>query len=779
MNIEKRLASVLAMSFASLTASADVVTWSGAAQAVSANASIEALHVTGATTVTIAPGCSLTVDELVGDAAITKAGAGTLIVKNFSANTAITATEGSVRFAAGGPTDTAAFDTANTFYHVDASAASSLTTSGTDAEGRTLVSALADIRGAGYPTSSSAGGNMPWIDGGALNGRDVLDFGSFAYGTAIAGYGASLSWSAASTDVREVLLVYSDALESQNQFLLCAPNAYHYHRGEAGALFNGTYSSASVRNGAIYVDGETRTASYVLPAGFHVIRLVQAGVTTASAFANDRALARGGMRLAEAIVLNANLDAVSSRRLEMRLQGKWLPEARTLASLTLTGTANLTVDEGVKFRVLGGSLAETATVSGVGEAQFQVSEGLYSYPAKSIAKVTGSAHAIRATAARRVRVEAGRLHILTSAEKLTPALHLDAAADDSFTLSGNNVYYWNDVRGYTFGQARQYTAAQEPERVAKAQNGLPVVDFGDLYLNPGRWLAANAPRNMAMAAEVSNIFDVFMVVADTDDARQYVTANNLTGQFLLGHGSAYDFHRAGLGLLLTQSYGCGKDPGTTTELDGASCMKDAVLPEGFHLVRISPQNAVKFNQLCKERSGSMWGGLKYGEILVYKGAKLSDAEAADVSSYLLNKWGLPNANGKGVAYESVSVEKGAEFVPPALSSTAALAGAGTVVGDFALAEGGMLTSVAGSSLTVTGKLTLPATGTVEIAGDPNAYSPNDVITLIAAGSVEASANLKWTATGSLTASRHRIRVFADVEGLKARIVAASMTVIVR
>ena len=758
---------------------AEVVTWSGAAQSVTANTSIEALHVTAATTVNIASGCSLTVDELIGDAVITKAGAGTLVVKSFSANSSITATEGSVRFAAGGPTDTTVFDSANTFYHVDASVASSLTTAGTDAEGRTLVSTLADVRGAGNPTASNGAYNMPWVDRSALNGKDVLDFGSFAYGTTIAGYGATLSWSAASGAIREVLLVYADAPNTHDQFLLGNSNTYHYHRGENGALFNGTYSSANVRNGSIYVDGVQRTTAWVLPSGFHVIRLVQSGVTTASAFGNDRNTARGGMLLAEAVILNANLDALSSRRLEMRLQQKWLPAARYLANLTLEGTANLTVDEGQKFRVLGGSLAPTATVTGAGEAQFEFSEAVYSHPAKSIVKVAGSQRTVYATAARRVCVEQGRLQIVTSAAKLTPALHLDATADDSFTLSGNSVYYWNDVRGYAVGQARQYTAAQEPERVSNAQNGLPVVDFGDLYLNPQRWLSANAPRNMAMTAEVSDIRDVFMVVADTDDARQYVTENNMTGQFLLGHGSAYDFHRAGLSLLLSHSYGCGKDAGTTTELDGASCAKDAVLPEGFHLVRISPQNAVKFNQLCKERSGSMYGGLKYGEILVYKGAKLSDGEAADVSAYLLNKWGLPNASGKGVDYESVSVAQGATFVPPKASSTAALEGEGTVEGDLVLDEGCSVMVTAESPLTVTGTLTLPTAGTIDISGDPKAYKGDDVITLIAAGSVEAPANMKWTVTGTLTHSRRAIEVFADAGGLKAKIVPPGFSIIVR
>ena len=43
----------------------------------------------------------------------------------------------------------------------------------------------------------------------------------------------------------------------------------------------------------------------------------------------------------------------------------------------------------------------------------------------------------------------------------------------------------------------------------------------------------------------------------------------------------------------------------------------------------------------------------------------------------------------------------------------------------------------------------------------------------------AQANPKWTATGSLTASRRKVKIFADAEGLKARLLAAGMTVIVR
>jgi len=458
-----------------------------------------------------------------------------------------------------------------------------------------------------------------------------------------------------------------------------------------------------------------------------------------------------------------------------------LPETRTLAALSLSGAANLTVDAGVKFRVQGGTLDPTATISGEGEAQFEVSEGGYSLPAKSIIKVADSQSAYRATAARRIRVEKGRLQIATSATKLTPALHLDAAQSDSITMEDTeHVRFWNDVRGSGVNQAKQETPVQRPCLTAGAQNGLPVVDCGDLYLNPSRWLAANAPQWLQMAKEVSNIYDVFLVVADTDDARQYCIEKNWTGQFLLGHSAAYDFHRSGLSLLLDNSYGCGKDAGTTTALDGASCAKAAVLPEGFHLVRISPQNAVKFNQLCKERSGySCMGGLKYGEILAYTGAKLSDAEAADISSYLLNKWGLPNASGKGVAYESLEVVAGASLVVPALSSTAELLGAGTVDSDLALSDGFALKVAAGSPLAVTGRLTLPKTGTVDISGDVGDYKPGDVIPLVNAGSTAVAADANWMVTGTLTGSPLKIRVFSDAEGLKAKIVPQSMSIYIR
>lgn len=762
---------------------ADVVTWSGEAQSINANTSLEALHITAATTVTIADGCSLTVDELVGDAQLTKAGGGTLIVKGFSANSQISATAGAVRFASGAPTDTTVFDSANTFFHTDASAAASLTL----ADDGTTVATWADIRGAGYPTASATG-NKPYLRPAALNGRAVIDFGSKAIsGNGFTdGYGATLDWSAVDSSIREVYLVFADFGPMCNQFFLGNKKTggeYSYHRGgfadssTCAQFFNTTYAWAAVRGGGIYMDGNVATAATELPSGFHVLRFVQTGVTTASAFANDRNITRGGAMMAEAIVMNANLDAVSSRLLEMRLQQKWLPDTRSIANLSLSSGATLTVDEGVKIRVVASTLDANATITGAGEAAFCFSEGCYSYPAKSIIKTTESQRAIYNTAARRIRVESGLLQIKSTLEKLAPTVHLDATQSDSFTLvSGNKIQYWNDVRGYNVAQARQYTDVQRPYLEANVQNGLSVVDFGDLYLS-GHWAEANAPRNMAMASEVSNIKDVFIVVADTDDARQYCSANNETCQFLLCHSTAYDFHRAGF-QILRDTYGCGKDAGTTTQLDGITCDKYANLPEGFHLVRISPQNAVKFNQLCKERSGNRYGGLKYGEILVYN-AKLSDTEAAALSAHLLNKWGLPNASGNKFVYDEVYVASGAIFTPPRLASAAVLEGAGTVRNDFALADGFALNVTAGKPLTVTGKLTIPATGIITIAGSVKDFEKGAVVQLVAADSMVAPSSPTWTVQGTFTECNRNIRVFADATGLSARIIEPGLSVIIR
>lgn len=133
------------------------------------------------------------------------------------------------------------------------------------------------------------------------------------------------------------------------------------------------------------------------------------------------------------------------------------------------------------------------------------------------------------------------------------------------------------------------------------------------------------------------------------------------------------------------------------------------------------------------------------------------------------------------AATTVTIAQGCTLTVDELIGDAAItkAGAGTIRGDFALAEGCTLTSVAGSPLTVTGMLTLPATGTVSIAGNATDYRPDDVVTLIAAGSVDTPAGMKWTVSGSLAESRHKITVFADAEGLKAKIVSQGTALILR
>ena len=802
MNISKKftraamLAAATVATSAAIPATGDTITYDGTAQTISADTHYEVLVVSAATTLTIAQGATLTVDELIGNAVLTKAGAGTLAVKNFSANSKITASAGTVRFAAGGPTDTTVFDDANTFFHVDASASASMTTAGTQ-DGNTLVSQLADIRGAGHPTASPVGGtgtqfNKPWIDAGALNGLDVLDFGSYyRSGTTEDGYGAALCWSEASSTIQEVLIVQADAHDCRIQFLLgCkwpennSGRTYDYHRGSAGALFNATYSSANIRGGSIYMDGLSATAATVPSEGFHVFRLVQSGATKASAFADDRETqCRGGIRLAEAIVLTANLDAVSSRRLEMRLQQKWLPDNRSIANLSISSGATLTVDEGVKIIAKGGTLNPSAIVTGAGEAQYEVSAYQYSHPAKSVAKIGSAAVNLRASAARRVRVDEGTLSIVTAAAKLTPALHLDPTHTGTISLNGGKVQYWKDLltlNSSSEKMARQYTATQMPLLRENAQNGLAVVDFCEIY-RTGRWPSANTPMNMALSAELTTVRDAFLVVADTDDARSAVSNESLLPQFLLGHSSAYDFHRTASGQfgILNLSYGCGTSASTTLAIDGASAARNAALPEGFHLVRISPASDAKVNQLCKERSGNAYGGLKYGEILLYTGAKLSDAEAADVTDYLLNKWGLPNADHTGVAYESLEIAEGATLGLPPYSSTAALSGAGTVNGDLKLADGFSLKVSTGAPLSVSGALTLPANGTVEISGDVLSYEDNDVVTLLSAGSVSAASPLNYAIVGDFATTKRTVKLFADESGLKARIVKHPFVVVVR
>ena len=75
-------------------------------------------------------------------------------------------------------------------------------------------------------------------------------------------------------------------------------------------------------------------------------------------------------------------------------------------------------------------------------------------------------------------------------------LWLDASAAASLTFNGNTVSEWRDLSG----NARNYsqaTAAQQPNGVARSQNGKVVLDFGGGQALAGNAAAKSLSRNVA------------------------------------------------------------------------------------------------------------------------------------------------------------------------------------------------------------------------------------------------------------------------------------------
>ncbi len=100
-------------------------------------------------------------------------------------------------------------------------------------------------------------------------------------------------------------------------------------------------------------------------------------------------------------------------------------------------------------------------------------------------------------------------------------------------------------------------------------------------------------------------------------------------------------------------------------------------------------------------------------------------------------------------------------------------------GDLALADGFALKVSADAPLTVSGALTLPANGTVEISGDILSYEHEEVVTLVSAGSVSAASSLNYTLAGDFATNKRTVQVFADETGLKVRIIKHPFVVVLR
>ena len=159
--------------------------------------------------------------------------------------------------------------------------------------------------------------------------------------------------------------------------------------------------------------------------------------------------------------------------------------------------------------------------------------------------------------------------------------------------------------------------------------------------------------------------------------------------------------------------------------------------------------------------GDYYGGLKFGEIILYP-RMLSSNEIARVEAYLARKWSGVETPGFGAASATaLNVASGATLTVRGLPfETSALSGGGTIYGDVTITPGGTLfVPVAANGeigcLAISGNAILTGCNTLEVSGYTRKAENGKYIVLTADSLVAGS---EWTVVGGRPKTRYMVSV---------------------
>jgi len=183
-------------------------------------------------------------------------------------------------------------------------------------------------------------------------------------------------------------------------------------------------------------------------------------------------------------------------------------------------------------------------------------------------------------------------------------------------LNGSLVQTWKDKSG-TGRDAAQTDSSKQATLVDSGLNGHSTIRF-------------DGTRVYSFSG-IANARTVFWVVMENTSAADYC--------FLLGHSSAYDFHRGAGGKLWDTTYVSASIKNGTTWMDGSVVDgTTTALPRGnFHRITISSTGDLRTDRITEDRIYSRsWDG-DIAEIIIYSDV-LSAADRQEVEDYLYNKW---------------------------------------------------------------------------------------------------------------------------------------------
>ena len=754
---------------------------------------------------------------------ITKTGKGRLVIKAVDGDKVrVDLREGILELNADGAA-LAASALAKAWFHVDATAAASMTTE--EADGKTLVSAWADVRGAGHPSATVVDGqshlnHKPYVTENGCGGLPVVDFGSlynWYLDHGLKGYGAAMMWSEICTNPAEVFAVIGDTEDAKETLPETAearwgaggrPNSFFGYtastpvtgyRGDNPqmALLNGG-STLNANGVTCVVDGkEVTPTAYAVPDGMHVIALHMKDATKEAplnAFARERTYAYGGVRIGEYIVFDQPLTDDERVAVRAYLMCKWRPVA--LARVTAAAGTEIRVPDGVRARV-GIFEDRGATVVGTLVADATLGDDI---------TVTQD--------------------VTDDPLALVPAwFHVDASADtlslsNAKTYEDNEIYCWSDVRGRKAGHGGDYPGdggvyawvgnsyAKPFLNASYLGNGLSVVDFGPIQRpglsNPARYFLWKQGTASTADAICERPYHFFVMVADHEDAKKgegtssqrrdqpfigntcpqtpYPTGGSLEGYPVLGRGDRPSDGKPGTYYLngsgFASSYGKG-----TMRLDGQAVSDPlySSFPEGFHLVSIdmNPKSVeggrCRCNAFAAER-GNLYGGQRLGEVIVCD-RQLSSDETARIDALLMAKWKGGAGAERTAGTVSVAADRKLTLKYQRLTIADSLVLDGTIAAKSVTAPATIAVAAPGAA--VEGALNLPATGTLVLGeGWAKARGRQKVIAATSA-TVIGGGTAKWTATLSGEGRGVLATVTIEADGVYADFVPHGTIVIFR
>ena len=631
-------------------------------------------------------------------------------------------------------------------FRFDASEAGSLT-SNTDDDYVLRWRNLTDftVKGATVYAQARGGADAarPWILRNALNGRSVLDFGSYTTAkTSKDGRAMEFVHSADGTtftafspaSVYTVVAVVGAQRSGGNLVGNFNKGVFARHQDWVDWLTDAGFDRPLLRtapvgdpgyasvypttNALVMLDGVKvdSQAGYATP-GYQVVAIRAAG--SAIRYIGGTSVRQGGLRLGELLVWKRPLSETEVRDAEAYLTKKWfgrdLPGYQA-ASVTMPDIRTVSVEAESEICVPSGTVARidglvaNATVEKTGGGTLMV--GPFGAAGAGTIRVRGGSV---------VGVEAGDV-----AGKAMPAagasLHLDASDAASIQFadgSDSEVWYWHDREHRNV--AYNMTAARRPFlNAAERQNGLPVMDFSSVGADG---------RALYLAKALDGVRSAFVVW------------HPLPGGTILGssskrevNGYSIDYARASSGGLIIYNDGALPVRKGRILVDGVDVpdptVAASVVNGRFQLCEFHPAAATSVSALAMDRDSSFGGG-RYGEILLYE-RELTARERTATRNYLLKKW-----FGKG--------DGDLEDLPPVQASR--------IPCSICIADGATWNISVGkdgkaAAMSVTGTISFGADLTVNFDGLPTDGSLRDLKLTVAAA--DAFSNLEALETATFT-----------------------------